>query len=276
MNINFDKLLIEDYLDLDEKSQVKDYFVICTMYGDIVAYGAISSLNADDAMSDFFDNTNIAYDGEYEDEDGEFDWDGLTRYVWELDGTETLPQTDDEAKAFLDSQIDDNTVIEAVEVTENTDGITEAVADALIEAHYDPADYWHEDPYWYRKPRGVKSPDDELMARAEKKYGNRGDYSKIPAKKDYVDEEAAKAFWANAKKNVIDYVSFHKAFDDSLAAAKCPTSIWSSSNTLVSSRTWSIIKNLDSSLASVRALKKLWALTFKSDATVLDTNQGEV
>jgi hypothetical protein len=83
----------------------------------------------------------------------------------------------------------------------------------MTEAHYDPADYWHEDPYWYRKPHGVKSPDDELMARAEKKYGNKGDYSLIkgadgqaqatakpstavsgPAQKDYTDDASARQF----------------------------------------------------------------------------------
>ena len=57
--------------------------------------------------------------------------------------------------------------------------------ETLDEAHYDPADYWHEDPYWYRKPHGgVKTTDadDELMARAEAKYGDAGDYSHFPKK----------------------------------------------------------------------------------------------
>ena len=162
-----------------------------------------------------------------------------------------------------------------------------SVTEALNEAHYDPADYWHEDPYWYRKPHGgVKTTDadDELMARAEAKYGDAGDYSHFPKKpapakpsaaamgpatKDYTDSEAAKQFYDWAKKNVIDYDSFHKAYDDALKAAGCPTSIFGSSGSLNNSRTWNQIKVLDASLSSVRALKKLWGLQFKSDAKSL-------
>ena len=93
-------------LTLKENAEVKDYFVICTMYDDVIAYGSISAFDADEAMCDFFDETEIAYSGEYDDEYGEFDWDNLTRYVWELDGTETLPKTDAEAEAWLRANSD--------------------------------------------------------------------------------------------------------------------------------------------------------------------------
>lgn len=94
---------IKNYTDALMESFVEDqgskYFVICTMYDDIVAYDPINSFSADDAMCDFFDDTDIAYSGEYEDDYGEFDWDNLTRYVWEVSDDEILPQTDSEAQA---------------------------------------------------------------------------------------------------------------------------------------------------------------------------------
>ena len=95
---NYTDVLIEDYLH-EAAEQTKKYFVVCTMYNDIVAYGPIKSFDAEDAMCDFFDSTDIAYNGEYEDAYGEFDWDGLTRYVWEVSENEVLPKTDREAKA---------------------------------------------------------------------------------------------------------------------------------------------------------------------------------
>lgn len=74
-------------------SNKKYFYVVCTMYDEIVAHGIqivdpakLSAYETAEefAMTEFFDGTGIAYSGEYEDDDGEFDWDNLTRYVGEI------------------------------------------------------------------------------------------------------------------------------------------------------------------------------------------------
>ena len=219
-----------------------------------------------------------------------YDNNGATKFVnIETDEDWDEEDEDEEEESYDDEEEED--YFESASHDMSSSLINEYVekdepTETLDEAHYDPADYWHEDPYWYRKPHGVKTTDadDELMARAERKYGDEGDYSHFPKKpapakpsaaamgpatKDYTDSEAAKQFYDWAKKNVIDYDSFHKAYDDALKAAGCPTSIFGSSGSLNNSRTWNQIKVLDASLSSVRALKKLWGLQFKSDAKSL-------
>lgn len=75
----------------------KHFYVVCLIDDKIVAHGIqtvdLSALSKHEtpeefAMTEFFDGTEIAYNGEYDDENGEFDWDRLTRYVGELSETE--------------------------------------------------------------------------------------------------------------------------------------------------------------------------------------------
>lgn len=93
------------------KNAVEKFYVICTIDGAVVAHGVQEVDTAtltdwedaeDRAMTDFFDATEIAYSGEYDDDDGEFDWDRLERYVFQADDESTLPKTNREAQKFLD------------------------------------------------------------------------------------------------------------------------------------------------------------------------------
>lgn len=101
------------------------YFVICTMYDEIIDYGEIYADDADEAMCNFLDDSNIVYSGDYDDEDGDFDWDNLTRYVWEVSDNEILPKTDSEAQAWLDNNVDDDTLVE--NKTANIKNFTDAL-----------------------------------------------------------------------------------------------------------------------------------------------------
>ena len=83
---------------------------------------------------------------------------------------------------------------------------------------------------------------------------------------DYTDKQAANEFWNYAKKNIIDIDSFHKAFDDGLKAANFNMQLFGSNGLLSARNSYGAIKTLDDSKASVRALKKLWALIFTTNA----------
>jgi len=123
--------------------------------------------------------------------------------------------------------------------------------------------------------------------------------STSPATKDYTDDKAAAKFWSYAKQNIIDYDSFHQAYDNALKAAGLSDAVWFdgyvgsvygihildpnivdlpkdkkivevTAKRLTNANIWfKYIKKLDSNLASVRALKKLWALQFKDNAKAL-------
>ena len=102
--------IIKALSSVSEKNKTRYFYVICKMYGKIVAHGDIevdlTKLSAHEtaserAMTDYFDGTEIAYSGEYDDENGEFDWDALERFVIEIDKNEALPKTDEEAEKFL-------------------------------------------------------------------------------------------------------------------------------------------------------------------------------
>ncbi len=99
---------------IEDASDAKFYYVICKMYDKIVAHGiqrvnlaSLAGLETAEerAITDFFDGTNIAYNGEYDDEDGEFDWDGLTRYSGEIsveDLDKYMRLSDDDAQKLID------------------------------------------------------------------------------------------------------------------------------------------------------------------------------
>ena len=317
-NFKLADLLLEDYVELDEKSQVKKYFVICTMYDEIVAYGPINSLTADDAMCDFFDNTNIAYSGEYEDADGEFDWDGLTRYVWQVEDDLVLPQTDEEAQNWLETEVDKNTIIESQDVRPDATGTTASVANALVSEYednlneaalkeYTSLQGWQDEidqiqteedakkiPQWVLDQLGMTRA--QIMPKAPKPMPepNTKPQSTGSAVKDYTDDKAAAKFWNYAKQNIIDYDSFQQAYGAALKAAGLPEDAWYDGHVtnvyvhylinpdviklapeeriievnakhLHGAQTWfKYIKKLDDKLASVRALKKLWTLQFKT------------
>lgn len=119
---------------------------------------------------------------------------------------------------------------EALDQKESTD---------LKEAHFDPADYWNEDPYWYKHvSSGTKSADWDIInkARAQarrKGYTTYGTASKRnyfkqvsgpastykPTTEKTDSEKAKEAYKANLKDNKLDVKNFHAAYDEILEKA---------------------------------------------------------
>ncbi len=96
-------------------------------------------------------------------------------------------------------------------------------------------------------------------------------YSELDALYESGDREAAKAFWANAKNNIIDAESFHKAYDDEIDAdTQFDLFGYNSNGALLHKGTYGKIKDLDPDLFSTKALKKMWAMQFKDGAKTLD------
>jgi hypothetical protein len=97
-------------------ANIKHYYVICTIDDEIVSHGVQkvdidtlyrSETGEERAMTDYFDATEIAYNGEYDDDDGEFDWDRLTRYVGEIDPSEISvyeKYTDADAQRLIEEE----------------------------------------------------------------------------------------------------------------------------------------------------------------------------
>ena len=136
------------------------YFVICTMYGEIVDYGEIDAYSADDAMCDFLDGSDIVYSGDYDDEDGEFDWDNLTRYVWEVSDNEILPKTDSEAQAWLDKNVNEDTLVEGNYSSSIANGIVAGAArqntDLVDTTDYRGYGSEQIRPYWKKPMRDLE------------------------------------------------------------------------------------------------------------------------
>ena len=268
---NYTDVLIEDYLH-EAAEQTKKYFVICTMYNDIVAYGPIKSFDAEDAMCDFFDGTDIAYNGEYEDAYGEFDWDGLTRYVWEVSENEVLPKTDREAKAWIDNKVDESTLVEdrAAEAPAKSNRSKKSTKDkSLLE--YTNLQGWQDEidqirtkedadriPQWVLDQLGITRASITPRTSSSRKPVN------APA-----DKEAAGKFWGNAAKKVIDIANFHKAFDDSLKNMQFDMRAFNSDGLLVNQGTYGKIKSLDPNNTATKAIKRLWGLQFKEQGKIL-------
>ena len=268
---NYTDVLIEDYLP-EAAEQTKKYFVVCTMYDDIVAYGPIKSLDAEDAMCDFFDSTDIAYSGEYEDAYGEFDWDGLTRYVWEVSETEVLPETDSEAQAWIDNKVDESTLVEdkTAEAPVKPNRSKKSTKDkSLLE--YTSLQGWQDEidqirtkedadriPQWVLDQLGITRASITPRTSSSTKSVNA-----------HADREAAGKFWGNAAKKVIDIVNFHKAFDDSLKNMQFDMRAFNSDGLLVSQGTYGKIKSLDPNNTATKAIKRLWGLQFKEQGKLL-------
>lgn len=268
---NYTDVLVEDYLH-EAAEQTKKYFVVCTMYNDIVAYGPIKSFDAEDAMCDFFDSTDIAYNSEYEDAYGEFDWDGLTRYVWEVSENEILPKTDREAKAWIDNKVDESTLAEdkAAEAPAKSNRSKKSTKDkSLLE--YTNLQGWQDEidqiqtkedadriPQWVLDQLGITRASITPRTSSSRKPVN------APA-----DKEAAGKFWGNAAKKVIDIVNFHKAFDDSLKNMQFDMRAFNSDGLLVNQGTYGKIKSLDLNNTATKAIKRLWGLQFKEQGKIL-------
>ena len=147
----------------------------------------------------------------------------------------------------------------------------------LNESHVDPADYWNEPwelaklPEYIFQQAGINKS--EYVRRAwaayyakKNKAANEKTINSIENNKDYVvsnsiDETAAKDFWEAAKKWEINLEAFHKAFDEELEKLGA-IGIFNSKGELIGKHSWSKIKLLDASNSAVRAVKKLWALSF--------------
>ena len=169
----------------------------------------------------------------------------------------------------------------------------------LAEAHYDPADYWNEDPNWDIPPAGAKMVDCDrelcrrhYNARMHKSNNyqahNNGPYIREPPKywseeqkTEYYNTEyakiekaaARKSFWTDAKANTINIDAFHQAYDDELKDKFDFSTLFNDSGFLSSKGTYGQIKNActaDPDSWALKSLKKLWALQFaKKESTSL-------
>jgi len=98
--------------------------------------------------------------------------------------------------------------------------------EALEEAHFDPADYWDEDPHWYKVKKGTKTADQDIIDKAKHQVRHQGytTYGKaskanVPAG-TYVSiygacdpVKAKEAYKKHLEEGKLDVRNFHAAYD---------------------------------------------------------------
>ena len=168
---------------------------------------------------------------------------------------------------------------------------------SMNEAHYDPADYWDEDPEWDVIPNGVKMVDiDREMCNRHraarlnkyKKYSG-SSKSSSPQESNYTpavanpDERraASKKFWADAKEGKLDIEAFHKAYDMELNEFLNLKYLFRDSGYLAGKSTYGTIKNACTDKPdswACKALKKVWVIQYtiineSTDVDMKETNE---
>lgn len=149
--------------------------------------------------------------------------------------------------------------------------------ETLNEAHINPADYWNEPwelekiaDYVYRqwdlnKADYVRKAWAAYNAKKQKAATTRN-IKAVDSNTSYsatteADDSAAKEFWADAKKWKINLEAFHKAFDTELEKLGA-LGLFNSKGELIGKYSYGKIKSLDPTNPAVKAVKKLWALTY--------------
>ena len=125
----------------------------------------------------------------------------------------------------------------------NVDAVSDETFDAeyedrLTEAHYDPADYWDDDPDWMNVPNNTNSPDWDIIRKARHQvrtqgYTTYGKASKAKYDKDKASkatgtytsmyaacdpQKAKEAFEKHLTERKLDIRNFHAAYDNILEA----------------------------------------------------------
>ncbi len=146
---------------------------------------------------------------------------------------------------------------------------------SMKEAHYDPADYWDEDPEWDVIPAGVRMTDvdrelcNKHRVARQRRYGKPtgaklSNYTAAVANSDE-RHSASKKFWADAKTGKVNIEEFHKAYDMELNEYLRLNELFNDSGYLASRSTYGKIKSACESKPdswACKALKKLWVLQY--------------